>query len=87
MISPTFDPEQQAVMDALAADYATQTGTPCTTDEYCETVLIGIANDGKLKAIQAKGASVVEAALSLPDDKRLAFNAAVDAAFAKISAS
>lgn len=83
---PPLDAEQQVALDQLVVEYNNQAKASLSNEEFCSLVLMNVINDRKRRNIIAKGEELIAAARSLPDDKRLQFTAAVEAAYATASA-
>jgi len=83
---PSLDIEQQQALTDLVDAHNASADTTLTNDEFLVGVLMGVINDKKRQNIIAKGEQIIAAAQSLPDEKRLQFTAAVEAAYATASA-
>ena len=82
---PPLDAEQEQALTDLVADHNASANASLTNEEFLRSVLLGIIDDKKRCNIDAKGEQILLAAKSLPDDKRLQFTAAVEAAFVQAS--
>lgn len=83
---PPFDTEQQQALTDLVDSHNAAATTSLTSEQFLVSVLLGVINDKKRQNIIAKGEQIIAAAQSLPDEKRLQFTAAVEAAYATASA-
>lgn len=70
---PDLDTEQAAALDQLTSEYNAAAQSSLTSAEYCAIVLMGSINARKMSNIDARGRQLIEAAKSLPDDKRIQF--------------
>lgn len=83
---PPFDTEQQQALTDLVDSHNAAANTSLTSEQFLVSVLLGVINDKKRQNIIATGEQIIAAAQSLPDEKRLQFTAAVEAAYASASA-
>lgn len=83
---PPLDTEQQQALTDLVDSHNAAANTSLTSEQFLVSVLLGVINDKKRQNIIAKGEQIIAAAQSLPDEKRLQFTAAVEAAYATASA-
>lgn len=83
---PSLDTEQQQALTDLVGSHNASADTSLTNEQFLVSVLLGVINDKKRQNIIAKGEQIIAAAQSLPDEKRLQFTAAVEAAYATASA-
>lgn len=82
---PPFDTEQQQALTDLVDSHNAAANTSLTSEQFLVSVLLGVINDKKRQNIIAKGEQIIAAAQSLPDEKRLQFTAAVEAAYTQVS--
>ena len=83
---PPLDTEQQTALNQLVGEYNSQAGEQLTAEEFAALVLTNVVNDRKRQNIIAKGEQLIAAAQALPDQKRLQFTAAAEAAYVTASA-
>lgn len=83
---PPLDAEQQQALVDLVDSHNVASKSALTQEEYLVSVLLGVINDKKRQNIIAKGEQIIAAAQSLPDEKRLQFTAAVEAAYTTAAA-
>lgn len=70
---PTLDTEQSDALAQLVSEYNASAKSVLSAEEYCALVLLGSINARKMSNIDARGRQLIEAAKSLPDDKRIQF--------------
>ncbi len=76
---PPLDEEQQVALAQLAGDK--------TSENWGRDVLLGLINEQVEKNIDARGAQLIQAAKSLPKEKRLIFTAGTTELYETIAAS
>lgn len=82
---PVLDTEQAAALAQLTAEYNTAASKSLTESEFSSQILMGIINQRKVENIKKKGDSLIAAAMTLPDSKRIEFTDRTVAVFQEIA--
>lgn len=84
---PVLDTEQAAALAQLTAEYNTAASQSLTESEFSSQILMGIINQRKVENIKKKGDSLIAAAMTLPDSKRIEFTDRTVAVFQEIASN
>lgn len=85
MITLPSDPEKLAGLQKACDNYNEVNSTSWTLEEYASILIDAQSEIEKMKAIDIKGQSLIDAAKSMPDSHRIIFTSVVESIIQKIA--